>query len=189
MATDQSTHGSPDDTNDYTVQSPSQTLPDMTDSVEKASPASASSNKDPTDSATKRAHAKDPSRPRRKKARRACHACQRAHLTCGMSAGVLLCLTLQPSNLQIRGRTAMSSLYQTRPARSLSRWCPQKGKIPARRSERRSRPARSLHRQPVYPCYRSHTHRSIIFCLLPNSSICQLWPHFLISSHKLTIHC
>jgi hypothetical protein len=28
--------------------------------------------------------AKDPQRPRRKKARRACHACQRAHLTCGM---------------------------------------------------------------------------------------------------------
>lgn len=28
---------------------------------------------------------KDPSRPRRKKARRACFACQRAHLTCGMS--------------------------------------------------------------------------------------------------------
>jgi len=26
---------------------------------------------------------KDASRPRRKKARRACHACQRAHLTCG----------------------------------------------------------------------------------------------------------
>lgn len=28
--------------------------------------------------------AKDPLRPRRKKARRACFACQRAHLTCGM---------------------------------------------------------------------------------------------------------
>lgn len=28
---------------------------------------------------------KDPHRPRRKKARRACFACQRAHLTCGMS--------------------------------------------------------------------------------------------------------
>jgi hypothetical protein len=27
---------------------------------------------------------KDPLRPRRKKARRACFACQRAHLTCGM---------------------------------------------------------------------------------------------------------
>ena len=27
---------------------------------------------------------KDPARPRRKKARRACFACQRAHLTCGM---------------------------------------------------------------------------------------------------------
>jgi hypothetical protein len=30
-------------------------------------------------------NAKDPLRPRRKKARRACHACQRAHLTCGPS--------------------------------------------------------------------------------------------------------
>ena len=30
-------------------------------------------------------NAKDPLRPRRKKARRACYACQRAHLTCGMS--------------------------------------------------------------------------------------------------------
>ena len=33
----------------------------------------------------KAANAKDPSRPRRKKARRACFACQRAHLTCGMT--------------------------------------------------------------------------------------------------------
>lgn len=31
-------------------------------------------------------HAKDALRPRRKKARRACYACQRAHLTCGMLA-------------------------------------------------------------------------------------------------------
>jgi hypothetical protein len=29
---------------------------------------------------------KDFTKPRRKKARRACHACQRAHLTCGMYA-------------------------------------------------------------------------------------------------------
>ena len=35
-------------------------------------------------------NAKDPNRPRRKKARRACFACQRAHLTCGM---YLSCLT------------------------------------------------------------------------------------------------
>jgi hypothetical protein len=34
---------------------------------------------------------KDPMRPRRKKARRACFACQRAHLTCGMCS-VLICL-------------------------------------------------------------------------------------------------
>lgn len=32
---------------------------------------------------------KDPMRPRRKKARRACYACQRAHLTCGMSSSSL----------------------------------------------------------------------------------------------------
>ena len=31
-----------------------------------------------------KSNAKDPGRPRRKKARRACFACQRAHLTCGM---------------------------------------------------------------------------------------------------------
>lgn len=32
---------------------------------------------------------KDPLRPRRKKARRACFACQRAHLTCGMLSSSL----------------------------------------------------------------------------------------------------
>lgn len=35
--------------------------------------------------------AKDPNRPRRKKARRACYACQRAHLTCGMYYQFHLC--------------------------------------------------------------------------------------------------
>lgn len=42
----------------------------------------------PTESSTevkKKYDPKDPLRPRRKKARRACFACQRAHLTCGMS--------------------------------------------------------------------------------------------------------
>lgn len=34
--------------------------------------------------------ARDPSRAKRKKARRACFACQRAHLTCGMSLLVIL---------------------------------------------------------------------------------------------------
>src|SRR6202042_1037784 len=33
---------------------------------------------------------KDPLRPRRKKARRACFACQRAHLTCGMFTFLLI---------------------------------------------------------------------------------------------------
>lgn len=36
-------------------------------------------------------NAKDPLRPRRKKARRACFACQRAHLTCGMLIDPLYC--------------------------------------------------------------------------------------------------
>jgi hypothetical protein len=35
---------------------------------------------------------KDPLRPRRKKARRACFACQRAHLTCGMPSHQPECL-------------------------------------------------------------------------------------------------
>ena len=39
-------------------------------------------DKKPTNAST--ANGKDPNRPRRKKARRACFACQRAHLTCGM---------------------------------------------------------------------------------------------------------
>ena len=39
---------------------------------------------DGTGEVKKKYDAKDPLRPRRKKARRACYACQRAHLTCGM---------------------------------------------------------------------------------------------------------
>jgi len=41
-------------------------------------------NEDGTGETKKTYDAKDPLRPRRKKARRACYACQRAHLTCGM---------------------------------------------------------------------------------------------------------
>jgi hypothetical protein len=37
---------------------------------------------------------KDPLRPRRKKARRACFACQRAHLTCGMFLFSLRCASV-----------------------------------------------------------------------------------------------
>ncbi|KAH0111843.1 hypothetical protein KCU66_g12122, partial [Aureobasidium melanogenum] len=102
MAPDPVQQGSPDEQTDPTskqTQTPSQTLPNMSDSVpepsqsdDKASPASASSNKDQNDSATKRANAKDPSRPRRKKARRACYACQRAHLTCGDERPCLRCI-------------------------------------------------------------------------------------------------
>src|ERR1700712_2321115 len=39
----------------------------------------------PTSQGKSASNSKDPQRPRRKKARRACFACQRAHLTCGMS--------------------------------------------------------------------------------------------------------
>lgn len=39
---------------------------------------------DGTGEVKKKYDPKDPLRPRRKKARRACYACQRAHLTCGM---------------------------------------------------------------------------------------------------------
>jgi len=39
---------------------------------------------DPNGEVKKKYDPKDPMRPRRKKARRACFACQRAHLTCGM---------------------------------------------------------------------------------------------------------
>src|SRR5213075_581126 len=50
-------------------------------------------------SATAVPNAKDPLRPRRKKAKRACFACQRAHLTCGMPHLNCLGLTLcRPSS-------------------------------------------------------------------------------------------
>lgn len=45
---------------------------------------------------------KDPLRPRRKKARRACFACQRAHLTCGMP--------MNPNRGQANVPFAMASL-------------------------------------------------------------------------------
>jgi hypothetical protein len=45
---------------------------------------------------------KDPLRPRRKKARRACFACQRAHLTCGMFTSATQFSSLNvPSSLRI----------------------------------------------------------------------------------------
>lgn len=52
---------------------------ERTSSQDKTPEKGANDNKPATKS-----NAKDPSRPRRKKARRACFACQRAHLTCGM---------------------------------------------------------------------------------------------------------
>jgi hypothetical protein len=44
----------------------------------------AEANKETNGKPKSASNSKDPSRPRRKKARRACYACQRAHLTCGM---------------------------------------------------------------------------------------------------------
>lgn len=62
-----------------------------TDMSEIKSPRGDSEDKSPAKSqddneTPAKKNAKDPSRPRRKKARRACFACQRAHLTCGMCA-------------------------------------------------------------------------------------------------------
>jgi hypothetical protein len=49
---------------------------------------------------------KDPARPRRKKARRACFACQRAHLTCGMCQPRHDELTIPSSQSYVRWRLA-----------------------------------------------------------------------------------
>lgn len=61
---------------------------DSVDTTEHSEPLDSSKEKTngamKTENGRKAANAKDPSRPRRKKARRACFACQRAHLTCGM---------------------------------------------------------------------------------------------------------
>ena len=53
---------------------------DRASSTEEKSPSQRSNDAKPAS----KSNAKDPGRPRRKKARRACFACQRAHLTCGM---------------------------------------------------------------------------------------------------------
>lgn len=52
-------------------------------SSEEKSP-SRGGNENSNNKPAAKSNAKDPSRPRRKKARRACFACQRAHLTCGL---------------------------------------------------------------------------------------------------------
>lgn len=59
--------------------------------------AKSSSEPSPTaqnDGSAPKKNSKDPQRPRRKKARRACFACQRAHLTCGMFIYPSFCLIL-----------------------------------------------------------------------------------------------
>lgn len=58
---------------------------DITEHSEQFDPGKDKTNGDgKAENGRKSTNAKDPSRPRRKKARRACFACQRAHLTCGM---------------------------------------------------------------------------------------------------------
>lgn len=71
---------SPEPSGDLTIGDMSEMKFEREESDDK----SPSNSKDGNDANTKR-NLKDPSRPRRKKARRACFACQRAHLTCGMS--------------------------------------------------------------------------------------------------------
>src|SRR5271154_289451 len=58
-------------------------------------------------------NAKDPLRPRRKKARRACFACQRAHLTCGMSGCFLTCHF--PTKLLLRHELTPNNIGDERP--------------------------------------------------------------------------
>jgi hypothetical protein len=67
-------------------QSPADHDRDSADATEHSEQMDSKMNGDGSknENARKAANAKDPSRPRRKKARRACFACQRAHLTCGM---------------------------------------------------------------------------------------------------------
>ncbi|KAJ5102793.1 hypothetical protein N7532_003322 [Penicillium argentinense] len=57
---------------------------DITEHSETMGSGRDNTNGEAKENGRKSTSAKDPSRPRRKKARRACFACQRAHLTCGM---------------------------------------------------------------------------------------------------------
>ena len=70
-----------------------------------------------TDPAKKKYDPKDPMRPRRKKARRACYACQRAHLTCGMSV-VSFLVSLHPR--QSRGKSSRRMSTCPHPGAALS---------------------------------------------------------------------
>ena len=82
---------------------------------------------------------KDLSRPRRKKARRACFACQRAHLTCGMLLVDLIPAIAVVTNFFVfffftRRRETLLTLHQARAQRCLPRWCAQEGQVSARYS-------------------------------------------------------
>jgi len=83
---------SPDNAEDGS-RSPDLDIDDLDESdmmaEEKIERASSDEEKSPSEGnngtgQSSKSNAKDPGRPRRKKARRACFACQRAHLTCGM---------------------------------------------------------------------------------------------------------
>lgn len=63
---------------------PVQGVEDLGDSPEHSKNKANGGDHAPAENGQKPTSSKDPSRPRRKKARRACFACQRAHLTCGM---------------------------------------------------------------------------------------------------------
>jgi hypothetical protein len=82
-------------------------------SADEKSPNRAGSGSKPST----KSNAKDPSRPRRKKARRACFACQRAHLTCGMQC--FLCNDSSTSSIEsrltkrCRRRTTLPTMCQT----------------------------------------------------------------------------
>lgn len=69
----------PDDVDDNTAD-----LSDHMSDIEEDGDTKMTDNSNTNGGPKKKYDPKDPLRPRRKKARRACFACQRAHLTCGM---------------------------------------------------------------------------------------------------------
>jgi hypothetical protein len=103
--------------NEYDDHEPHQQPEDDDDErmVDNSSNNKTSSSKTPPDGAEldgepkKKYDPKDPMRPRRKKARRACFACQRAHLTCGMSI-CLPPLALPPRSIMFH-RVASPTFY------------------------------------------------------------------------------
>jgi flagellar basal body rod protein FlgC len=73
-----------DSENEYDETEPRLKEDDDDDDDGKMADSSVTESVDANGEVKKKYDPKDPMRPRRKKARRACFACQRAHLTCGM---------------------------------------------------------------------------------------------------------